>query len=213
MTSKLEVPAPHGFLEASWQPVENAKGLALVCHPHPKLGGNMQNTATHRLARAWNDAGYSALRFNFRGVGRSTGQIVGGDGEEELEDALAALTWLQTQGSNIWLSGFSFGSRTALQLAIAKPEFPGVIAVGYAAGLFDNRFLSALKTKTAFVHADHDEYASLQQLEAVRSTLSAETQLYVIENADHLASGRLDALSKQLGLAIAWLTGGSGGNT
>lgn len=213
MTSKLEVPAPHGFLEASWQPVENAKGLALVCHPHPKLGGNMQNTATHRLARAWNDAGYSALRFNFRGVGRSTGHLVGGDGEAELEDAMAAVTWLRTHGSSIWLSGFSFGSRTALQLAIAEPGFPGVVAVGYAAGLFDNRFLSALETKTAFVHADHDAYASLAQLEAVRSTVKAQTQLYVVENADHLASGRLDALSNQLGLAIAWLTGGSAGNT
>jgi uncharacterized protein len=209
MTSKLEIPAPHGHLEAAWQPVENAKGLALVCHPHPKLGGNMQNTATHRLARAWNDAGYSALRFNFRGVGASTGQIVGGDGEEELEDAIAALTWLQAQGSNLWLSGFSFGSRTALQLAIVRPGFPGVIAVGYAAGLFDNRFLSALKTKTAFVHADHDEYASLAQIEALRAQMTAPNQLYVVENSDHLASGRLDALSKQLGAAIAWLTGGS----
>lgn len=213
MTSKVEIPAPHGFLEASWQPVDGAKGLALVCHPHPKLGGNMQNTATQRLARAWNDAGYSALRFNFRGVGRSTGQIVGGDGEEELEDAFAAVHWLATHGTTLWLSGFSFGSRTALQLAIARPDFPGVLAVGYAAGLFDNRFLTQLQTRTAFVHADQDEYASLGQVETLRTGLSAETQLYVVENSDHLATGRLDALSKQLGDAIAWLTGGSAGDT
>lgn len=210
--TKVEVPAPHGFLEASWQPVENAKGLALVCHPHPKLGGTMQNTATHRLARAWNDAGHSALRFNFRGVGRSTGQLAGGDGEEELEDALAALAWLRTHGSTCWLSGFSFGARTALQLAIARPECPGVLAVGFAAGLFDNAFLGALKTKTAFVHADRDEYATLTRLEALRSTLTPPTALYVVEDADHLATGRLDALSAQLAKAIAWLTGEAGVN-
>ena len=205
--TRVDLPVSHGHLEAIWQPEPSARGLALVCHPHPLFGGSMQNTATFRLAKAWNTAGCSALRFNFRGVGGSTGQRGEGDGVPELEDGQAALAWLASQapGLPLYASGFSFGSRTALQLATLEPRLAGVLALGYPAPLFPGEFLRALKIRAAFVHADRDEYASPAEVRRLVGTLAAPTALFELSDSDHFATGRLDALSQQLAAAIDFL--------
>lgn len=205
--TRLEIPITHGRLEALWQPEPSPRGLALVCHPHPLYGGTMQNTATFRLAKAWNTAGCSALRFNFRGVGGSSGASGNGDGVPELEDARVALDWLAAQAPELplYTSGFSFGSRTALQLAVERPGVRGVVALGYPASLFDSDFLAALTAPSAFVHADHDEFATLAAIRRLLATLRAPTSLFELRDSDHMATGRLEALSIQLAAAIASL--------
>src|SRR5258706_104046 len=99
-------------------PVQAARAAAVVCHPHPLHGGTMHNHVTYRLAQAWRDAGVACVRFNFRGVGRSTGAH--DEGRGEVDDAAAALDWLaqQTPGVPLYASGFSFGSRAALALGL-----------------------------------------------------------------------------------------------
>jgi uncharacterized protein len=205
--TRVDLPAAHGHLEAIWQPEPDAQGLALVCHPHPLFGGTMQNTATFRLAKAWNTAGCSALRFNFRGVGGSTGQPGNGDGVPELEDARAALAWLRQQrpALPIFTSGISFGSRTALQLATLEPGIEGVLALGFPASLFPGDFLHALKIRAAFVHADRDEYAAPSEVRKLLTTIPAPTALFELPDSDHFATGRLDALSERLAQAIDFL--------
>jgi alpha/beta superfamily hydrolase len=206
--TRLDIPTSHGRLEALWQPEPSPRALALVCHPHPLYGGTMQNTATYRIAKAWNDVGCSALRFNFRGVGGSTGLSGSGDGVPELEDALVAFDWLaaQSTGGPLFVSGFSFGARTALQVAIARPQVKGAVVLGYPASLFDSSFLSELKAPSTFIHAEHDEFASLSAIRSLLASMQSPTSLIELEDSDHMATGRLDALSVRLKQALERLS-------
>jgi hypothetical protein len=99
-------PAPHG------------EQAVVLCHPHPQMGGTMDNKVVITLARAANDVGWSAVSFNFRGVGASAGGYDQGRGE--LEDARAVLEWTagQWRSSQPALAGFSFGAWVAARLAL-----------------------------------------------------------------------------------------------
>lgn len=202
--TRVDIPISHGRLEALWQPEPSPRALVLVCHPHPLYGGTMQNTATYRIARAWNEAGCSALRFNFRGVGGSTGVSGNGDGVPELEDALVAFAWLAAQEPSrpLFVSGFSFGARTALQVAIARPQVKGAVVLGYPASIFDSSFLTELGCPSVFIHADHDEFASLSAIRSLLASMQSPTSLIELEDSDHMATGRLDALSARLKQAL-----------
>src|SRR5262245_6024769 len=94
---------------------------ALVCHPHPLMGGTMTNKVAHILARTFNDLGAPAVRFNFRGAGRSEGTH--DDGRGETDDVLAMLAWTQQRWpqAKIWLAGFSFGAAMALRASLQQP--------------------------------------------------------------------------------------------
>ncbi|MGH8166880.1 MAG: alpha/beta hydrolase, partial [Woeseiaceae bacterium] len=113
------IDGPAGKLEALLEsPREtSAAGVAVVCHPHPEHGGTLQNKVAHTLARAFIAKGFSALRFNFRGVGLSEGRFDQGKGE--LQDALAAVQTMQNRGgdSKLWVAGFSFGAAIAIRAA------------------------------------------------------------------------------------------------
>src|SRR3954463_9588812 len=99
----LFITAPHGRLEAILKepPSRSARGVALVLHPHPLGGGTMHNKVVFRAAAALNDAGFVALRINFRGVGQSTGTHDEGYGERD--DVRAGLDYLTENypGENI----------------------------------------------------------------------------------------------------------------
>ena len=106
----LFIPASHGRLEAILkEPAGAPRGVGLVCHPHPLGGGTMHNKVVFRAAAGLVDAGLTTLRFNFRGVGASTGEHseVSG-GKEDLAEALNYLTE-HYPSEPITLAGFSFG--------------------------------------------------------------------------------------------------------
>src|SRR5262245_59026724 len=114
------------------RPDELARAPGIViCHPHPLRGGDMENNVVRALAEAFAVAGFAVLRFNFRGVGRSTGAY--GEGLGEQEDARAALTWLTAQpGVNVdrlFLAGYSFGARVTLAVASTDPLVHGFVVV------------------------------------------------------------------------------------
>src|SRR5512133_2036883 len=89
---QLDLQGPSGRLEALLEGPEEARFAAVVCHPHPALGGTMHTHAAYRIAKAVVANGGAALRFNFRGVGRSAGSFDAGRGEAD--DVRAALAWL-----------------------------------------------------------------------------------------------------------------------
>jgi alpha/beta superfamily hydrolase len=111
------IEGPCGSLEALYLQQSQARGQALICHPHPLYGGSMQNKVVATLQRAARDAGLDTLRFNFRGVGHSAGSHDQGRGE--IDDAEAALRWLLDRQPGLPLSilGFSFGACVAACLA------------------------------------------------------------------------------------------------
>ena len=152
---RLFVPGPVGRLEAIWQPGLPGRPAAVVCHPHPLYGGTMQNRVVYWLARALEEAGIGALRFNFRGVGRSDGAWTGGDGEAE--DARAAIAWLRAQGAEeIWVAGFSFGCYAGLRAGIAE-GIARWVAIAPAVNHWDFSFAEALAAPGLVVVGAEDE--------------------------------------------------------
>jgi alpha/beta superfamily hydrolase len=202
--SFVDIPVEHGLLEGLLWEVDSPRTAVVVCHPHPQHGGTMHNHVTYRVARAFREQGASALRFNFRGVGRSTGSY--DEGRGELEDARAALRFLREKylGLPLGAAGFSFGSRVALRL-VEDPLADYVLAVGLAVNLFDFEFVKRLPKPKAFVQADADEYGPLDKVRSLVVESPPPRELFVVPNSDHLCTGRLDAFEQVATKAVAWL--------
>ena len=178
---------------------------AVVCHPHPLGGGTMNNNVVYRLAKALADGGVTALRFNFRGVGASTGQHAHGVGEEE--DARAALDWLSAQHPElpIWMAGFSFGARVGLSVGAGDPRVRKLLGVGLALRMFDYGFLSASDKPKAVIQAADDEYGGRADIEAAVGRMAEPKRLWVVDAATHLFPGRLDAFETAAREAVSYL--------
>ena len=128
-TAPQRLSAEHGVIEVAWSlPTSAPRGWMVVGHPHPLFGGAMSNKVTYMLAAAAAEAGWLALRFNFRGVGGSAGQHDGG--RAETADYLAVASALRTHLPNLpsVYSGFSFGGFVALRAAEQAPP-DGVLTV------------------------------------------------------------------------------------
>jgi alpha/beta superfamily hydrolase len=199
------IPAPHGRLEGLLSKADAPVAAVVVCHPHPLYGGNMHHHIPYRLADAFRQAGVTALRFNFRGVGLSTGAY--DEGRGELEDAQAALELLAREEPSVplYAAGFSFGAWVALALAAQSPRVEKALAVGVPLELMPFSFVEALGKPVAFVHADADEYGRLSEVRALVARAPGPKALFVVEGADHMCLGRLGELSRQAAAAVDWL--------
>ena len=128
---ELIISGPAGRLEARYHhETPTNSPIALILHPHPQFGGTMNNQVVYALYYMFVERGFSVLRFNFRGVGRSQGYFDNGPGE--LSDAASALDWLQLQNPDArscWIAGVSFGTWIAMQLLMRRPEIDGFICV------------------------------------------------------------------------------------
>ncbi len=191
----LFIPAPHGHLEAILkQPAGESKGVALVCHPHPLGGGTMHNKVVFRAAAGLVDAGLTTLRFNFRGVGASTGvhtEVAGG-----IEDVSAALDYLSDEypGAEITLAGFSFGSRVGMQVGIRDVRVARLISIGTPVDKYrDYEFLTAARKPILFLHGDRDEFGSIENVRKLFANVSEQTdaELIVFENCGHFFDDHL----------------------
>ena len=127
---EIFIPGPAGRLEAKYY--KNPKfgsPVAIVLHPHPQYGGTMNNRIVQLMYNIFLENGFSVIKVNFRGVGKSEGVFDNGQGE--LSDAAAALDWIERQNldySQCWVSGFSFGSLICMQLIMRRPVFSLLIA-------------------------------------------------------------------------------------
>jgi alpha/beta superfamily hydrolase len=150
---------PDGRLEGRYNhgKARNAP-IAVVLHPHPQHGGTMNNKVTYALFRAFAQAGFSVMRFNYRGVGRSEGYY--DDGVGELSDAAAALDWLQLYNQDCagcWIAGFSFGAWIGAQALMRRPEVDGFIFVGPPANHYDFSFLEPCPCDGLIVQGGADD--------------------------------------------------------
>jgi alpha/beta superfamily hydrolase len=194
----LLIPASHGHLEAILkEPKGQPAGAALVCHPHPLGGGTMHNKVVFRAAAGLVDAGLITLKFNFRGVGASTGvhsEIEGG--EEDVRDVLNYLAENYPE-MPITLAGFSFGSRVGTEVGMSDDRVVRLISIGTPVNKYsDYDFLKNLRKPILFVHGDHDEFGSLENLRKLVDEVSkhAETKLVVFENSGHFFDEHLSQL-------------------
>ena len=196
----LLIPAKHGQLEAILkEPRQGApKGVALVLHPHPLGGGTMHNKVVFRAAAAFNDAGLTVLRINFRGVGQSTGEHDEGRGEQD--DVRSGLDYLAQHypGLRIFVCGFSFGARVGLEVAISDPLVRYLIGIGTPLEKYDFGFLAACRKPLLLVHGEHDEFGDVERLRKLVAELekTVPVRLVVVPGAGHFFDSQLDELKR-----------------
>ncbi len=204
-SGRIAIPVPHGSLEAIVRAPEVPIAAAVVCHPHPLGGGTMNNNVVYRLAKALVDGGVAALRFNFRGVGASTGTHAHGVGEED--DARAALDWVHAWRPDLplWMAGFSFGARVGLSVGAGDPRTTKLLGVGLALRMFDYGFLSSCSKPKAIIQAADDEYGGRADIEAAVRGMAEPKRLWVVDSASHLFPGRLDAFETTARETVSYL--------
>lgn len=198
----LFIPAPHGHLEAILkEPHSERKGVGIVCHPHPLGGGTMHNKVVFRAASGLIDAGLATLRFNFRGVGSSTGEhseIPGG-----MEDVSAAVDYMSGEypGDDLTLAGFSFGSRTGLAVGVHDERVSRLISIGTPVDKYgDYEFLLEARKPILFIHGDSDEFGELKNLRSLVEQVSqvTDTELVVFTDCGHFFDQHLNELREAI---------------
>ena len=134
--------------------------------------------------------GFSVIKFNFRGVGKSEGIFDNGQGE--LSDAAAALDWIERQNldySQCWVSGFSFGALICMQLIMRRPEVNNFIAISPQPNVYDFSFLAPCPTSGQVVYSENDELVtneSITELDnRIKSQKGVEVLFSKIKNANH----------------------------
>ena len=137
----------------------SGRGLAVLCHPHPLHGGTLDNKIVQTLARTFVALGYTAVRFNFRGIGASAGHWDHGHGE--VDDALAVIHAHRGLGQPLVLGGFSFGGYVASQAAARLPageQAERLVLVGPAVQTFP---MVPVPADTLVIHGEADEVVPL----------------------------------------------------
>ncbi len=204
---QLDLKGSAGRLEALYEAPAATRFAAIVCHPHPLFGGAMNNHATYRLAKAVRAQGGASLRFNFRGVGRSTGAHDGGRGE--VADARTALAWLGERHPELprYACGFSFGAWIALEAGCPDASVRGVLCAGLALSL--HQIASAVvrwcEKPVAVVQAERDEYGAPAEVEEALAGAAGPRRLAVVKGATHLFTQDLAALEREATAALGWL--------
>jgi alpha/beta superfamily hydrolase len=209
---QISIPGPTGELEAFLEAPEGKEpiGSAVVCHPHPVHGGTMQNKVAHTLARAFVGLGMSALRFNFRGVGASEGAFDQGLGE--VDDVIAAATWLRTEVPDVplWLAGFSFGAAMAIRAALeCRPA--GLISVAPAVARFAGSLDNQPDCPWLIIHGDSDELVAVDDTIAWVNELDPGPELEVFPDTDHFFHGRLALVRNAVDEFVTRYGGGNQG--
>ena len=195
---------PAGRLEGRFHPAkQRGAPIAVVLHPHPQFGGTMNNQIVYSTYYAFAERGFSVLRFNFRGVGRSQGAFDHGQGE--LSDAASALDWAQTinpEARACWVAGFSFGSWIGMQLLMRRPEIEGFISVAPPANRFDFSFLAPCPSSGLIVHGDQDEIVSVESVQKLVNKLSHQRDIkinyHILNGANHFFNEHMAELEQAI---------------
>ncbi len=193
---------PEGRLEGRYHHAkERGAPLALVLHPHPLHGGTMNNRITYSMYQVYQRLGFSVMRFNFRGVGRSQSKFDGGMGE--INDAAAALDWMQALNpghGGLWISGYSFGSFVGMQLLMRRPEVSGWVSVGLPAAGYDFGFLAPCPCSGLMIHGDADEMVPENSVRKLVDKLNLQKGIAidyrVFEGADHVFANHADKVTE-----------------
>jgi len=188
----LTIGGPVGRLEAILELPRDVDGnrVAVLCHPHPLHQGTMLNKVVHTLARAMNDLGMPALRFNFRGVGQSEGSYSDGVGEMDDLQAVADQALQRFDGAELWLGGFSFGALVALRSAVALDPAQ-LITIAPAVDLIRNVNLPQPTVPWLIVQGDADEVVSCEDVLEWVNSIAPGPDVIVMPGVGHFFHGHL----------------------
>ena len=198
------LPGPSGRLEAKYYKNEK-KGspIAVVLHPHPQYGGTMNNRVVQETFNVFVKNGFSVLKLNFRGVGKSEGTFDNGQGE--LSDAASALDWIERENqdySQCWVSGFSFGSLICMQLIMRRPEVNNFIALSPQPNVYDFSFLAPCPTSGQVIYSDNDELVTKESISELDNRIKSQKGVEVIfskiKNSNHFFKNKEKELTSEI---------------
>ena len=177
--------------------------MAIILQPHPQYGGTMNNKVVQLAYNSFLENGFSVIKINFRGVGKSDGVFDNGLGE--LSDAAAALDWIERENldySQCWVSGLSFGALICMQLIMRRPEVNNFIAISPQPNVYDFSFLAPCPTSGQVIYSDSDELVtkeSIDQLDQrIKSQKGIEVLFTKIKNANHFFKNKEDILKDEI---------------
>jgi len=178
------------------------KAAGVVCHAHPLHGGIMHYKVVFHAAKALQRNAVAALRFNFRGVGRSQGTHDHGRGEQD--DVRAALDEMSRRYPDLplVLGGFSFGSVMALRAGASDPRVRALFALGLPVSIADTSFLDGCRTPRLFVQGENDEFGSGERVRELVERLPQPCTLEVVAGSDHFFTRHLHVLQQ---LVSSWI--------
>ena len=203
-SSEVFIAGPAGRLEAKYFKNEK-KGspIAIVLQPHPQYGGTMNNKIVQESFNVFVKNGFSVMRLNFRGVGKSEGTFDNGQGE--LSDAAAALDWVERENqdySQCWVSGFSFGSLICMQLIMRRPEVNKFVAISPQPNVYDFTFLAPCPSSGQIIYGEKDELVSKESINDLNNRLKNQKGIEVIfseiKNSNHFFKGKEEELNKTI---------------
>ena len=170
---------------------------AVICHPHPLYGGNMDNPVVLTIAAVFQKKGVTTLRFNFRGTGSSSGMFDDGNGEQD--DVRAALTCLQEQGyKDLWLAGYSFGARMNAAVIASGCEVKDHIMVSPPAGFMSFDEIESMPDTGLIVTGSEDDIAPANIIKTHIERWNISPVFKVIQHGDHFYSTSLNQLESIL---------------
>lgn len=159
-TVRTRIPGPAGDIECAIdEPAGPARGLAVVCHPHPQHGGTLDNKVAQTLARAFVQLGWRSVRFNFRGVGASQGAW--DEGRGEIDDALAVLAAHREAATPVALAGFSFGAYVVSHAAARLPDTAKAQRLVLVGPSTQRQEMAKVPADTLVIHGEADDVVPL----------------------------------------------------
>jgi alpha/beta superfamily hydrolase len=201
MVKKITFISEDYEIEGLFNKRDENKGV-VVTHPHPLYGGDMYNLVVETIVHVYNIKGYSTLKFNFRGVGKSRGQYDNGLGEQK--DVLAALSFLADMGmKRIDLAGYSFGAWVnALAVIQGDSVVENMAMVSPPVGFMDFHAISAMKVLRFVITGSRDDIAPADAVKKMLPTWNPDARFEIVEGADHFYGGYLGQLESVLSSCI-----------
>jgi alpha/beta superfamily hydrolase len=178
----------------------------VLCHPHPLYGGSMLTPVIMTAEQAFQEADYTTLAFNFRGVGGSEG--IHGEGRAEVADVIGALDHLDMAlGSRpklLAVAGYSFGSYVGAMAAAADQRVGFYLGIAPPLSHYDFGFLRQPICRLALIGGTRDEFCEAARFTALYLSLPATPWARVLKT-DHFFTGALDDLAQACRDAITWM--------
>jgi len=196
MVKKVRFFSENFEIEGLFSKKDEKKGV-VITHPHPLYGGDMYNLVVETIVHVYNIKGYSTLKFNFRGVGRSQGTYDNGDGEQK--DVLAALSFLGDMGmEQIDLAGYSFGAWVNAHAVQEDVAVKNMVMISPPAGFMDFSTIGPMERLKLVVTGSRDDIAPADVVKQMCSVWNPNARFEVIDGADHFYGGYLNQLEAVL---------------
>jgi alpha/beta superfamily hydrolase len=187
-------------IEGLFNKRDQDKGV-VVTHPHPLYGGDMYNLVVETIVHVYYQKGYSTLKFNFRGVGKSQGEYDNGVGEQK--DVLAAIAFLFEMGiKQIDLAGYSFGAWVNAHAIREDAPVQNIMMVSPPVGFMDFQPISVMSGLKLVIAGSRDDIAPVDIIRKTLSVWNPDARFEVIDGADHFYGGYLGQLESVLSSCI-----------